>query len=44
LNFVNTALREAMTGVDFQAYAAAFQHWFGTTPPQPKIGFPEEFR
>ena len=44
LNFVNTALREAMMGVEFDTYADAFEKWFGQRPPQPKIGFPAEFR
>jgi len=44
LNYVNTALLTAMTGVDFQEYAAAFKHWFGTTPAPPQIGFPQEYR
>ena len=44
LNFVNTALREAMTGVDFADYKKAFETWFGETPPDPKPGFPAEMR
>lgn len=44
LNFVNIALREAMTGVDFGEYKASFERWFGETPPEPKIGFPSELR
>jgi polar amino acid transport system substrate-binding protein len=40
LNFVNQVLNEAMTGVDFDAYAASFKKWFGVTLPPPKIGFP----
>jgi polar amino acid transport system substrate-binding protein len=44
LNFVNIALREAMTGVEFGSYQAAFERWFGETPPEPKIGFPSELR
>ena len=44
LNFVNTALREAMMGVEFDTYADAFDKWFGKRPPQPQIGFPSEFR
>ena len=31
LNFVNTALHEAMTGVEFDAYAKSFKTWFGRT-------------
>ena len=44
LNFVNIALREAMTGVEFATYAASFEKWFGEEPPAPKIGFPGELR
>lgn len=44
LNFVNTALHEAMTGVEFNTYAASFKKWFGVDLPQPKIGFPVEFQ
>ncbi|MDQ0393807.1 transporter substrate-binding domain-containing protein [Labrys monachus] len=44
LNFVNTALREAMTGVDFADYKKSFETWFGETPPEPKPGFPAEMR
>ena len=29
LNFVNTALREAITGVEFATYSASFEKWFG---------------
>jgi len=44
LNFVNTALHEAMTGVEFPTYAASFKKWFGVDLPPPKIGFPVEFQ
>ncbi len=44
LNFVNTALHEAMTGVEFDSYAASFKKWFGVDLPQPKIGFPAEYQ
>jgi polar amino acid transport system substrate-binding protein len=44
LNFVNTALHEAMTGVEFPAYAASFKQWFGVELPTPAIGFPVEFK
>jgi polar amino acid transport system substrate-binding protein len=44
LNFVNIALREALTGVEFETYKASFEKWFGETPPAPKIGFPSELR
>ena len=44
LNFVNTALREAITGVEFATYSASFEKWFGVAPPAPQIGFPSELR
>jgi polar amino acid transport system substrate-binding protein len=44
LNFVNTALHEAMTGVEFATYAASFEKWFGVRPPEPVVGFPTELR
>jgi len=43
LNFLDTALHEAMTGVDFQAFAAAFKTYFAQDLPTPEIGFPLEF-
>jgi polar amino acid transport system substrate-binding protein len=44
LNFVNTALHEAMTGVEFGTYQASFKKWFGVDLQPPKIGFPVEFQ
>jgi len=44
LNFVNTALHEAMTGVEFGAYQSSFKQWFGVDLPSPQIGFPVEFK
>jgi polar amino acid transport system substrate-binding protein len=44
LNFVNTALHEAMTGVEFGTYSASFKKWFGVDLPQPTIGFPVEYQ
>ncbi|NWB93259.1 transporter substrate-binding domain-containing protein [Pseudomonas agarici] len=44
LNFVNVALHESMTGVEFPAYAASFKKWFGVDLPSPQIGFPVEFK
>jgi polar amino acid transport system substrate-binding protein len=44
LNFVDTALHEAMTGVEFDAYAKSFKTWFGKDLPPPEIGFPVEFK
>ena len=44
LNFVNTALHEAMTGVEFGTYSASFKKWFGVELPPPAIGFPVEYQ
>ncbi|KIC40189.1 ABC transporter substrate-binding protein [Ruegeria sp. ANG-R] len=44
LNFVNSVLHEAMTGVDFNTYAASYQQWFGSELSPPQIGFPVEFK
>jgi polar amino acid transport system substrate-binding protein len=44
LNFVNSVLHEAMTGVEFNTYAASFKQWFGVDLPPPQIGFPVEFK
>ncbi|MBR0554579.1 transporter substrate-binding domain-containing protein [Ciceribacter sp. L1K23] len=44
LNFVNTALHEAMTGVEFDFYATSFKTWFGKELAPPQIGFPVEYK
>jgi polar amino acid transport system substrate-binding protein len=44
LNFVNTALHEAMTGVEFDFYATSYKTWFGKELTPPQIGFPVEFK
>lgn len=44
LNWVNTALHEAMTGVEFDAYAASFKEHFGVELTPPVIGMPVEYR
>ncbi|SFB73700.1 transporter substrate-binding domain-containing protein [Tropicimonas isoalkanivorans] len=44
LNFVNAVLHEAMTGVEFNTYAASFEEWFGVKLDPPQIGFPVEFK
>ncbi|OJF93953.1 transporter substrate-binding domain-containing protein [Pararhizobium antarcticum] len=44
LNFVNTALHEAMTGVEFDFYATSYKTWFGKELAPPTIGFPVEFQ
>ncbi len=43
LNFVNTVLHEGMTGVEFDAYAAGFEKFFGVKLAPPPVGFPVEF-
>ena len=43
LNFLNQTLHEAMTGVEFAAYAAAFNTFFGVELAPPPVGFPVEF-
>ena len=43
LNWLNTALREAMNGVDFDEYAAIFKRWLDVDVPLPKTGYPREF-
>ena len=44
LNFVNAVFHEAMTGVEFNTYAASFKEWFGVDLPPPQIGFPVEYK
>lgn len=44
LNFVNTALHEAMTGVEFDFYAKSYKTWFGKELAPPQIGFPVEYK
>lgn len=43
LNFLNQAIHEALTGVDWQTYAASFKKWFGQDLTTPTIGFPLEY-
>lgn len=42
LNWLNTALREAMSGVGFDDFAAIYKRWLGVDVPPPKLGFPRE--
>jgi polar amino acid transport system substrate-binding protein len=44
LNYVNTILHEAMTGVEFAEYSAAFKKYFGEQLPNPQTGFPMEYK
>ena len=44
LNFVNQVLMQAMVGLDFPIYQAAFKTYFGEELPNPPIGFPVEFK
>ncbi len=43
LHFVDTVLHEAMTGVEFDTYAGAFEKYFGVKLAPPPVGFPVEF-
>jgi polar amino acid transport system substrate-binding protein len=43
LNYVNTVLHDAMTGIEFASYSASFKKWFGVDLPTPTIGFPLEY-
>jgi polar amino acid transport system substrate-binding protein len=40
LQFINTAIEQALSGVDYDDYKKAYEAWFGVMPPAPKIGFP----
>ncbi len=44
LNFANSVFHEALTGVEFNTYAASFKKWFGVDLPPPQIGFPVEYK
>jgi polar amino acid transport system substrate-binding protein len=43
LNWLNTALREAMTGVDFPDYARIYKRWLDLDVAEPKTGYPREY-
>jgi len=43
LNYLNTILHEAMTGVEFAEYAAAFKKYFGGEAVGPTTGVPMEY-
>ncbi len=43
LNWLNTCLREAMTGVDFDEFAAIYKRWLGVEARWPQLGLPREF-
>jgi polar amino acid transport system substrate-binding protein len=43
LNWLNTSLHEAMVGLDWPTYAAAFKTYFGANLEEPPSGFPVEF-
>jgi polar amino acid transport system substrate-binding protein len=43
LNYINTVLHDAMTGVEFQSYRESFKKWFGQDLPTPSVGFPMEY-
>jgi polar amino acid transport system substrate-binding protein len=42
LNWLNTAIREAMTGVDFPDYARIYKRWLDVDVSEPKTGYPRE--
>jgi polar amino acid transport system substrate-binding protein len=44
LNYLNTILHEAMTGVEFAEYSAAFKKFFGEELSNPQTGFPVEYK
>lgn len=44
LNFINTVFHEAMTGLEWKTYAAAFKKYFGQDLSSPATGFPVEFK
>jgi len=43
LNYLNTVLHEAMIGVEFAAYSAAFKQFFNVELSPPQAGFPAEY-
>jgi len=43
LNYLNTVLHEAMTGVEFASYKESFKKWFGIALKEPTVGFPVEY-
>lgn len=43
LNFINTTFHEAMTGINFPTYSAAFEQYFGGRLATPTVGFPMEY-
>jgi polar amino acid transport system substrate-binding protein len=43
LNFINTVLHEAMTGLDFPLYRESFKTYFGVDLENPPLGFPVEY-
>jgi polar amino acid transport system substrate-binding protein len=44
LNYINTILHEAMTGVECAEYSAAFKKFFGEELSNPQTGFPVEYK
>lgn len=43
LNWLNSQIREAFLGVDFDYMKASYMKWFGIDLPIPKVGIPSEF-
>jgi polar amino acid transport system substrate-binding protein len=44
LNYVNSVIHEAMTGVDFTVYQVNFKKYFNVDLPSPVAGYPAEYR
>jgi polar amino acid transport system substrate-binding protein len=43
LNWLNTQVREAFLGVDYDYMKALYKKWFGIDLPQAKVGIPREY-
>jgi polar amino acid transport system substrate-binding protein len=43
LNWLNTQVREAFLGVDYDYMKASYKKWFGIDLPQAKVGIPREY-
>jgi polar amino acid transport system substrate-binding protein len=43
LNWINTQVREAFLGVDYEYMKASYNKWFGIELPPAKVGIPREY-
>jgi polar amino acid transport system substrate-binding protein len=43
LNWINSQVREAFLGVDYEYMKAAYKKWFGIDLPEAKVGIPREY-